>query len=68
MTRVVERTIRLVDDGKPVPRPGEYWLTRSFSERLAATLQLHREGNELFRGGNPPFVFDIRTRDVERSR
>jgi hypothetical protein len=68
MTRVVERTIRFVGNEEPVPKPCEYWLTRSFSERLAATLQLHREGNELFRGGNPPFVFDIRTRDVERSR
>ncbi len=34
-----------------------YWRERSHAERLAAVLALHGEGNALFKGGNPPFVF-----------
>lgn len=34
-----------------------YWRGRSHAERLAAVLALHREGNALFKGGNPPFAF-----------
>ncbi len=60
MSGRVERTLRVIRDGEVLPKPVAYWRTRSYEERLAATLELHREGNELFRGGNPPFVNVIR--------
>ena len=36
-----------------------YWRTRSQEERLRETLKLHREGNALFKGGNPAFAYVI---------
>jgi hypothetical protein len=44
--------------------PNEYWRRLTPAERLAAVLSLHREGNALFKGGNPPFRFELRTRHV----
>lgn len=64
----IERTIRVVAEGEPQPKPAAYWRTRSFSERLVETLKLHREGNELFRGGNPPFVYVLSRRHVDAAR
>lgn len=60
----IERTFRLLEADEPQPRPVDYWRTRPFEERLAATLELHHEGNDLFRGGNPPFEFCIEIRHV----
>jgi len=68
MSGRVERTIRVIDDGEAAPKQVTYWRTRSPTERLAETLRLHREGNELFRGGSPGFVYVMRTRDVDDSR
>ncbi len=68
MNARIERTLRVIEDGETVPKPVVYWRTRSFEERLAETLKLHREGNDLFRGGNPPFVHVIRMRDVDHPR
>ncbi|MBN8480176.1 MAG: hypothetical protein J0L88_01160 [Xanthomonadales bacterium] len=68
MTTRIERTLRVIKEGEVAPKPALYWRARSFEERLAETLKLHREGNELFRGGNPPFVHVIRMRDVDPPR
>ena len=64
MTRRIERTIRIVDGDTTPPSQVAYWRTRSPTDRLAEMLRLHREGNDLFRGGNPIFVYEIRTRHV----
>jgi hypothetical protein len=64
MSGRIERVVRLLDANERQPRPIDYWRTRSFEERLAATFELHVEGNELFRGGNPPFEFCIEIRHV----
>jgi len=66
MSMPIERTIRVIRDGEVVPKHVTYWRTRSAEERLAETLKLHREGNDLFRGGNPEFVYVIRTRHVSQ--
>ncbi len=57
-------TLRIVEAGEYRPRPVDYWRQRPVSERLAAVLALHREGNALFKGGNPPFSFELRIRHV----
>ncbi|MEP6881628.1 MAG: hypothetical protein ABI866_06520 [Dokdonella sp.] len=64
MSGRVERTLRVIRDGEGLPKPVAYWRTRSYEERLTATLELHREGNELFRGGNLPFAHVFRIRHV----
>lgn len=64
MSARIERTIRVVGEVDAERKPIDYWRTRSAAERLAETLRLHGEGNELFRGGNPSFVYEIRVRDV----
>lgn len=64
----IERTIRVVREGEAGTKPLAYWRTRTIEERLAETLKLHREGNRLFRGGNPPFVYIIGKRDVDALR
>lgn len=64
----IERTIRVVTPGETEPKPARYWRSRPATERLAETLKLHREGNELLRGGNPPFVYVIRSRDVDSAQ
>lgn len=68
MSARVERTLRLLGVDEPAPNAAAYWRKRSAAERLAETLKLHREGNELFRGGNPPFSYEIRTRHVGERR
>jgi hypothetical protein len=45
-------------------KPVRYWRSRPLEERLHETLQLHREGNALFKGGNPEFSYVIRLRHV----
>ena len=62
MSDRIERTLRVVEVDEPARRPVDYWRTRSYEERLAEAFKLHREGNELFRGGNPPFLFQIEIR------
>ena len=64
MSGRVERTLRVIREGEGLPKPVAYWRTRSYEERLTATLELHREGNVLFRRGNSAFVHVIRMRDV----
>ena len=61
----VERTIRVVERVDAETKPTAYWRTRSATERLAETLWLRREGNDLFRGGNPPFVYECFPRRVD---
>lgn len=68
MTGRIERTLRVIGEGERPSRPVDYWRGRSFSERLAATLALHREGNALFKGGTPPFSFRLRIRDDHAGR
>lgn len=68
MSRPMERTIRLVRQGEPEPKRVRYWRTRPLEERLFETLSLHREGNDLFLGGNPAFTYELRIRDVGAAR
>ncbi len=70
MSARTERTLRIVDlaAGERPPRPSDYWRTRPLPERLAAVLELHREGNELFWGGNPPFAYTMEIRRAEDRR
>jgi|GEM_PF-1236905 len=68
MSARVARTIRVVAEGEARRRPVAYWRARSLAERLAETLKVHREGNDLFRGGNPPFVYVMRLRNVDARR
>ena len=64
MKTAIERTLRIydLDAGERPAKPVRYWRTRTPQERLRETLQLHREGNELFKGGNPAFAYVIRIR------
>ncbi|WP_147455544.1 hypothetical protein [Solilutibacter pythonis] len=55
--------VRWLQPGETPPSTVAYWRGRTHSERLAAVLQLHREGNALFKGGNPPFRFELRFSD-----
>lgn len=64
MNRRIERTIRVFDGHKAAPSQVAYWRTRSPVERLEEMLRLHREGNDLFLGGNSDFVYTIRIRNV----
>lgn len=59
----IDRGLRVIAPGERPPRPIDYWRSRDASERLRAVLALHREGNVLFKGGNPPFSFQSRFRD-----
>jgi hypothetical protein len=59
-----ERSLRFVDAGKQQTATQRHWQTCSTSERLHAVLALHREGNALFKGGNPSFVFQWELRHV----
>ena len=56
MNAASAHNMRFVDDTEQRKRLAGHWITRSPSERLQAVLALHREGNALFKGGNPPFV------------
>ena len=65
MSGRIERTARLVDlERAPRERPMPVH-PRTHGERLADALELHREGNTLFKGGHPPFAFVWRFRDVD---
>lgn len=67
MSTSVARVIRVIKEDEGRPRAADYWRNRSFTERLEAVLALHREGNELFRGGDVPFRFELRVRHVQHS-
>ncbi|MGB3392331.1 MAG: hypothetical protein WA956_09225 [Stenotrophomonas sp.] len=60
----VARTLRFAAPEEQNAKASAYWRTRSPEERLAETLKLHREGNELFKGGNPAFVHQLELRHV----
>ncbi len=60
----VVRTLRFVPPEERNARASVYWRTRPPEERLTETLKLHREGNELFLGGNPEFVRVLELRHV----
>lgn len=66
MSARIARTLRVYDvaAGELPPKPVRYWRTRPLDERLRETLQLHREGNALFKGGNPEFSYVIGFRHV----
>ena len=66
MSARIERSLRIVQADEPASRPIDYWRKRPHAERLAEAFKLHHEGNELFRGGNPPFQFCIEVRDARR--
>jgi len=60
----VARTLRFATPEEQNVKTRTYWRTRPAEERLAETLKLHREGNELFKGGNPGFVHYLELRHV----
>ncbi|MFT4180255.1 MAG: hypothetical protein QM612_12485 [Thermomonas sp.] len=66
MSGSIERVVRIFDlgAGEHPPKPVRYWRTRSPEERLRETLQLHREGNDLFKGGNTAFEYVMQVRHV----
>jgi hypothetical protein len=64
MNKAPERNMRFVDAGERHERRSDYWRTRGTAERLQAVLALHREGNALFKGGQPHFVFQWTLTDV----
>ena len=59
-----ERGLRFVNAGERQAHRSDYWRARSVSERLHAVLALHREGNALFKNGNPPFSYQWKLTDV----
>ncbi|SDY69868.1 hypothetical protein SAMN04487939_10565 [Lysobacter sp. yr284] len=64
MSAGVVRTLRFVAPDEQNAGSSRYWRSRPLEERLQQTLNLHREGNELFKNGNPPFAYVIELRDV----
>jgi hypothetical protein len=64
MMATPERSLRFVDSREQRARSIDHWRTRSAAERLHAVLALHREGNALFKGGNPPFARQWKLTDV----
>ncbi len=58
------RNLRFVNADERRERPADHWRTRSATECLQAVLALHREGNALFKGGNPPFARQWKLTDV----
>jgi hypothetical protein len=60
----IARTLRFVPPEEQNIKPSRYWKTLTHEERFRETLKLHKEGNELFKGGNPPFVYTIEFRHV----
>ena len=59
MSNPSERSLRFVNTDQRQDRLHQYWKTRNVSERLQAALSLHREGNALFKGENPNFIYTI---------
>ena len=66
MSNHVERTLHVVAADEPPSRPVDYWSQQTTTARLLATIELHREGNALLRGGNPPFVYTLEVVNVDR--
>ncbi|QWP76459.1 hypothetical protein J5226_23215 [Lysobacter sp. K5869] len=64
MNAGVVRTLRFVAPEEQGDGSVRYWRSRPPEERLQETLNLHREGNALFKNGNPPFAYVIELRDV----
>lgn len=64
MSARIERTLRVVEFDSTRRAPLASRDERNHSQRLADTLALHREGNLLFKGGNPPFAFVWEWRDA----
>lgn len=64
MSTLPERNLRFVDADEQQAAASRHWHARSPAERLQAALALHREGNDLFKGGNPAFVFQWELRHV----
>lgn len=62
-----ERSLRFTTIGERHADTHRHWAARSPGERLQATLALHREGNALFKGGDPAFVFQWKLRHVSAS-
>ena len=63
----IVRSIRFLSPGEQQTKASVYWRTRPPEERLQETLKLHREGNALFKGGNPAFAYVIELRHVPAS-
>ncbi|MDE2408058.1 MAG: hypothetical protein KGL91_09380 [Xanthomonadaceae bacterium] len=57
MSTLPERSLRFMNAGEQRAAASRHWHARSPAERLQAALALHREGNALFKGGNPAFIF-----------
>ena len=64
MNTRIARTMRFVAPDEQNAQSLRYWRSRPPEERLQETLNLHREGNELFKNGNPPFAYVIELREV----
>ena len=60
----VARILRFATPQERNAKASTYWRSRPPEERLAETLKLHREGNALFKGGNPAFVRQLELRHV----
>ena len=58
------RSLRFLSPAEHATRASAYWRSRPAEERLRETLKLHREGNALFKGGNPAFAYEIEIRHV----
>ena len=67
MTDRIERVISSFSLGEQ-PKQVHHWRTRPVAERLAETFRLHREGNDIFRGGNRPFTYTFEPFDVDAAR
>lgn len=65
MSGKLERVIRIRREHETMAKPVDYWHARPAQERLLETLNLHREGNDWFKGGNPPFQYVIKVRHVD---
>jgi len=70
MSGRIERTLRVFDvaTGEWPDKPVRYWRTRPLEERLRETLKLHRDGNDLFKGGNPDFEHVVELKHVPTPR
>ena len=64
MNLLPERRLRFTSPGERRAETHQHWAAGSPAERLQATLALHREGNNLFKGGHPGFVFQWKLRHV----
>ena len=59
-----QRSLRFLEADERQAAASRHWHARSHAERLQAAFALHREGNALFKGGNPAFVFQWELRHV----